>query len=159
MPRVGFGTDLHRLDNGEGIVLGGVSIPCSLRTVAHSDGDVLLHALVDAVLGALGQGDIGELFPDTDPENAGRDSAEFLRAALHRLLLAGYGIGNIDAVVHLQSPKLGANKQAIRQRLAELCELAPEQVNVKAKTGEHLGEVGRGEAIRAEAVVLLRPVS
>ena len=153
--RSGFGSDLHRLEQGEGLWLGGVLVPCPLRSVAHSDGDALLHAITDAVLGALGEGDIGELFPDTDPANRGRASADFLREALQRVRERGYVLYNLDTTVHLQRPKLLPHKQAIRQSLAELCGVEPEQVNVKAKTGEGMGPVGEGRAVAADALVLL----
>lgn len=153
--RCGLGCDLHRLEEGEGLWLGGVCIPCGLRSVAHSDGDALLHALTDAVLGALGEGDIGEWFPDHAAENRGRDSTEFLQAALARMHERGYALLNLDTTIHLQKPKLLPHKPAIRSRLAELCGLPEDCVNVKAKTAEGLGAVGEGLAVTAEAVVLL----
>lgn len=153
--RIGMGTDLHRLEPGEGIMLGGVRIPCGLRAVAHSDGDALLHACTDALLGAIGAGDIGELFPDNAPENRGRNSADFLCEALRRVQQAGYRIGNLDTIVNLQSPKLAPHKAKIRENLARLCRISPTRVNLKAKTGEGIGIIGRGEAVEAQAVVLL----
>lgn len=153
LARIGFGSDLHRLEKGTGLRLGGVTIPCDLKTLAWSDGDVLLHAIVDAILGALGEGDIGELFPDTAKENAGRDSVEFLSEAMERAYRAGYRVGNLDATVHLERPKLSPFKDVIRRRLREL--LATDAIAVKAKTAEGLGPIGEGKAIAAEAVILL----
>lgn len=154
-PRIGVGHDLHRLEPGAGLLLGGVKIECGLRAVAHSDGDALLHALTDAVLGALGGPDIGELFPDRDESNRGRDSAEFLQAALERAGRAGYRVGNADATVFLEQPKLGGAKEEIRVNLARLLGCEKECVSVKAKTGEGVGPVGEGKAVAAQAVVLL----
>lgn len=153
--RCGMGSDLHRLEPGEGLWLGGVLVPCALRSVAHSDGDALLHALTDALLGALGEGDIGEWFPDAAAENKGRASREFLLPALARVRERGYFIQNIDTTLHLQRPKLSPHKAAIRQSLADLCDLPAACVNVKAKTGEGVGPVGEGQAYAAEAMVLL----
>ncbi len=153
--RCGSGSDLHRLEPGQGLRLGGVLVPCELRSVAHSDGDALLHAVVDALLGALGEGDIGEWFPDHAPENRGRPSSEFLLPVLQRMRELGYSIENLDTTVHLQRPRLSPHKIAIRDNLARLCGLPPDRVNVKAKTGEGIGSVGEGLAFAAEAVVLL----
>lgn len=123
--------------------------------MGHSDADVLLHALTDALLGAAALGDIGELFPDTDEANRGRDSGEMLAAALAKVCEAGYRVLNVDTIVFAQRPKLSSHKLAIRQRIAELLKIPLEQVGLKAKTGELVGPVGRQEAIMAEAVVLL----
>jgi 2-C-methyl-D-erythritol 2,4-cyclodiphosphate synthase len=123
--------------------------------VGHSDADVLLHAVTDALLGAAALGDIGELFPDTDPANKGRDSADMLRLALDKVREAGFRIVNLDSIVFAERPKLSAYKLAIRERMAELLGVSVEQVGMKAKTGEKVGPVGRQEAIMAEAVVLL----
>lgn len=123
--------------------------------VGHSDADVLLHAVTDALLGAAALGDIGELFPDTDPANRGRDSADMLRRAWEIAARQGWRIGNLDCIVFAERPKLGPVKQAIRERLAAILAIAPEQVGVKAKTGEKVGPIGREEAIAAECVVLL----
>lgn len=135
--------------------LGGVDIPHDRHAVGHSDADVLLHAVTDAILGAAGQADIGELFPDTDPANRNRDSADMLQLAHERVAVAGYRIVNLDCVVHAQQPKLAAHKTAIRQRIAEILSLGAEQVNLKAKTGEGVGPVGQQQVIRARCVVLL----
>jgi 2-C-methyl-D-erythritol 2,4-cyclodiphosphate synthase len=123
--------------------------------VGHSDADVLLHAVTDALLGAAALSDIGELFPDTDPANKGRDSADMLRRAWETVARQGWRIGNLDCIVFAERPKLGPLKQAMRERLAAILAIAPEQVGVKAKTGEKVGPIGREEAIAAECVVLL----
>lgn len=135
--------------------LGGVLIPHDRQLVGHSDADVLLHAVTDALLGAAAMGDIGEMFPDTEQANKGRDSGEMLTLALARIKEAGFRILNIDCVVFAQRPKLMSQKSNIRQRIAELLGLATDRVGIKAKTGELVGPVGREEAIMAQAVVLL----
>lgn len=155
MTRVGLGTDLHRLVPGDHLMLGGVRVPAPFGVAAHSDGDVLLHAVTDAVLGALAAGDIGELFPDTAAENRGRASADFLAAALALAHRRGYAVGNLDCVVDLEQPKLSPHKKAIAASLARLLNTAPENVSVKAKTAEGLGPIGEGRAIAAHAAILL----
>ncbi len=157
--RVGIGHDTHRLVAGGPLRLGGVEIPHERSLMGHSDADVLLHAVTDALLGAAGLGDIGELFPDTDPANRGRDSPDMLRRANERVLAAGYRLVNVDAIVFAQRPKLSPYKEAIRQRVAEILAIEPGAVGVKAKTGEGVGEVGREEIIMAQAVVLLESCS
>ncbi len=132
-----------------------MEIPHEQGLVGHSDADVLLHAATDALLGAAALGDIGELFPDTDPANQGRDSADMLRLALAKVHAAGFRVGNIDSIVFAERPKLSAYKTAIRERMAELLEISVDRVGFKAKTGERVGPVGRQEAIMAEVVVLL----
>jgi 2-C-methyl-D-erythritol 2,4-cyclodiphosphate synthase len=135
--------------------LGGIDIPHTHSAVGHSDADVLLHAITDAVLGAAALGDIGEMFPDTDETNRGRDSADMLRLALDRVTQAGFALVNLDCIVFAQKPKLSPHKEQIRQRVASILGVAPEQVNIKAKTGENVGSVGRQEAIQAECIALL----
>lgn len=135
--------------------LGGVEIAHDHGLVGHSDADVLLHAVTDALLGAAALGDIGELFPDDAPENKGRDSADMLRRALERVSAAGYRVVNVDCIVFAQKPKLSSHKDAIRKRIAELLGVAADCVGVKAKTGELVGPVGRQEAIMAECVALV----
>jgi len=135
--------------------LGGVDIPHDQALVGHSDADVLLHAVTDALLGAAALGDIGELFADDDPHNRGRDSGEMLHLAYDRVRQAGWRVVNLDCIVFCQRPKLSPYKLAIRQRLAQLLEIPVECVGVKAKTGELVGPIGRQEAIMAESVVLL----
>ena len=136
-------------------MLGGLVIPHDKSAVGHSDADVLLHAVTDALLGAASLGDIGELFPDTAAENKGRDSGQMLQAAFDRVRQAGYSIVNLDCIVFAQRPKLSPHKNAIRRRVAELLDLSPDQVGVKAKTGESVDAVGREEAIMAQCVALL----
>jgi 2-C-methyl-D-erythritol 2,4-cyclodiphosphate synthase len=153
--RVGIGHDTHRLVPGGPLRLGGIDIPHDRELVGHSDADVLLHAVTDALLGAAALGDIGEMFPDTDPANRGRDSAEMLRQAQKAVLEAGWQVANVDCIVFAQRPKLGPHKQAIRRRLAEILGIKPEAVGLKAKTGEQVGEIGREEAIAAQCVALV----
>jgi 2-C-methyl-D-erythritol 2,4-cyclodiphosphate synthase len=153
--RVGLGHDTHRLAPNRSLILGGVKVEFDRGLLGHSDADILLHAITDAVLGAAGLGDIGDAFPDTDPAYAGIDSAILLTRALERMTAAGWRVVNLDCTVFAQRPKLAPHKPAIRQRLAELLGVPVEAINVKAKTGEHVGPVGREEAMEAEAVVLL----
>lgn len=153
--RIGHGFDVHAYADGEGFVLGGVFIDCRYAIIAHSDGDVLIHALCDALLGALALGDIGRLFPDDDPANEGRDSREFLREALRLVLAEGWRLANADLTVMAQAPRLAARIDAMRQNLARDLECSPAQIGIKATTTEKLGFVGREEGIAAEAVVLL----
>jgi 2-C-methyl-D-erythritol 2,4-cyclodiphosphate synthase len=154
--RVGLGRDTHRLAAGEGRWVGGTLVPCDRRSVAHSDGDVALHALADAVLAACGaEADLGDLFPDDAPEHRARASADFLRAALDRARADGWRVENASIVVTLERPKLGPFKPSIRAGLAALLNLPSPRAGFAAKTAEGLGAVGRGEAWRAEAVVLL----
>lgn len=153
--RVGLGHDRHRLCPGRPLILGGVRIEHELGLDGHSDADVLLHAVTDAVLGALGLGDIGEWFPNTDPRWQGADSVIFVQAATREVRSRGWEISNLDCTLHAERPKLSPLKPAIRSRLAELLEIAEDRINVKAKTGERVGPVGRQEAIDADAIVLL----
>jgi 2-C-methyl-D-erythritol 2,4-cyclodiphosphate synthase len=153
--RVGIGHDTHRLVPGGPLRLGGIDVPHDQGAFGHSDADVLLHAVTDALLGACALGDIGELFPDTDPANRGRDSADMLSVAYQRVQAAGYRIVNLDCIVFAQRPKLSPYKETIRQRLASLLSIPTDCVGLKAKTGEAVGPVGRQEAIMAECVVLL----
>ena len=155
MFRIGSGHDSHRLADGRPLILGGVRVEYPRGLDGHSDADVVLHALTDALLGAVAAGDIGELFPDTDPANRGADSRVFLAAALGRVAAAGYELGNCDITLFAQEPKLGPEKSAIRTNVASLLAVHPDRVSVKAKTGERVGHVGRGEAIGCHAVALL----
>src|SRR4051812_25875096 len=156
--RVGLGHDTHRLVAGRTLILGGVHVEHSAGLDGHSDADVLLHAITDALLGAAGLGDIGELFPDTDPQYQGADSSRFLIEALRQVQRAGWRPVNLDCTIHAQRPKLSSYKPAIKQRLAELLGLSADAVNVKAKTGERVGPVGREEAMCADAVVLIQRI-
>ncbi len=153
--RIGLGHDRHRLVPGKPLILGGVTIPFDRGLDGHSDADVLLHAITDALLGALALGDIGEWFPNTDPQWAGADSAVFVKAAIEEIRRRGWEIANIDATVHAEKPKLSPHKRAMAESVASLLGIAREQINVKAKTGEKVGPIGREEAIDADAVVLL----
>ncbi len=153
--RVGEGWDTHALVPGRRLVLGGVEVPFDRGLLGHSDADALLHAITDALLGASGLGDIGRHFPDTDPRFRGADSVVLLQEAARRVRAEGWSIANVDSTVVAQAPKLAPYIDAMRRRIAEALELAPEQVNVKAKTAEKLGPVGMGQSIEARAVVLL----
>ena len=155
MTRIGHGFDLHRLEAGHALVVGGVKLDHDRGCVAHSDGDVLYHAVTDAVLGALGQDDIGQLFPDNNPAWKDADSSVFVREAAKRMSAAGFAIGNLDCTVILQRPKLGPHKDAIKANLAGLlgCEIS--QVNLKAKTHEEVDALGENRAIACHVVVLL----
>lgn len=157
--RIGLGHDVHRLAPNRSLILGGVRIEFDRGLLGHSDADILLHAVTDALLGAAGLGDIGDAFPDTDPAYAGIDSAVLLEKTLERVQGAGWRPVNLDCTIFAQRPKLAAHKPAIRQRLAELVGLPVEAVNVKAKTGESVGPIGREEAMAADAVVLVERVA
>lgn len=153
--RVGLGHDVHRTASGKPLFLGGMRLEADVGLVGHSDADVLLHAVTDALLGAAGRGDIGEWFPDSDERYAGADSVELLNEVLVAVRSDGWTLVNMDCTVFAERPRLAPYKADIRRRLAELTGLSVEAVNVKAKTGEKVGPVGRGEAIQADAVVLL----
>ncbi|MFG0283877.1 MAG: 2-C-methyl-D-erythritol 2,4-cyclodiphosphate synthase [Phycisphaerales bacterium JB039] len=159
--RVGHGYDLHRLEpvaplgSGRPLRLGGAALPSERGPVGHSDGDALLHAITDALLGAIGAPDIGELFPDSAPENEGRDSADFLLEAAARVRQAGFAIASLDATVILERPRLAPHKAAIRQRIAGLLGVEPALVNIKGKTHEQVDAVGQGRAIEVHAVVVV----
>jgi 2-C-methyl-D-erythritol 2,4-cyclodiphosphate synthase len=153
--RVGAGHDTHRLDAGRRLVLGGVLIDHPRGLVGHSDSDVVLHAVTDALLGAAGLGDIGDCYPDTDPRWANADSRLFVTETVAKLNRAGWGVVNLDVTIFAQEPKLGSLKLAIRDNLAQLLAVPPQRINVKAKTGEKVGHIGRAEAIACSATVLL----
>jgi 2-C-methyl-D-erythritol 2,4-cyclodiphosphate synthase len=153
--RIGIGHDTHRLVNGRPLLLGGVRILHSRGLIGHSDADVVLHAVTDALLGAAGLGDIGDAFPDTDPANRDRNSADFVRASLVRLKDEGWRVVNLDVIIFAQEPKFGPVKADIRSSLARLLGIDVNAVNVKAKTGEGVGAIGRAEAISCQAVVLI----
>jgi len=157
--RIGNGYDIHRLVEGRPLILGGVNIPHELGLLGHSDADVLTHAIMDAMLGALSLGDIGHYFPPTDPQWAGADSLVLLEQ-VHRLIWEkGWQIGNIDSVVVAERPKLKPHIEKMRDRLADVLKLKPDQIGIKATTNEKLGPVGREEGIASHAVVLLVPAS
>ncbi|MFO0844270.1 MAG: 2-C-methyl-D-erythritol 2,4-cyclodiphosphate synthase [Gemmataceae bacterium] len=153
--RVGIGHDTHRLEPGRPLILGGLRVEHPRGLAGHSDADVVLHALTDALLGAAGLGDIGDLFPDTDLRYKDADSRLFLREALDRLNRGGWSVVNVDVIVFAQEPKLGPLKAAIRAALAVLLGLPLDCVNVKAKTGERVGHIGRAEAIACQVVALI----
>jgi len=153
--RIGHGYDVHRFGDGDGIVIGGVRIPHDRGLVAHSDGDVLIHALCDALLGAIAAGDIGRNFPDTDPANAGIDSRLLLREVLRQVQAAGWRLANLDTTIVAQAPKMAPHIDTMRRNLAADLAVGVDRVNVKATTTERLGFAGRGEGIAAHAVVLL----
>lgn len=153
--RIGSGIDVHAFGPGEFVMLGGVRVAHSHGVVAHSDGDVVLHALTDALLGAAGLGDIGQHFKDSDPRWKGADSRQFVRAALRMLRERGLRVGNADLTVLAERPKLAPVRDAIRREVAQLLEVEPAAINVKATTTEKLGFLGRAEGIAAHAVVLL----
>jgi 2-C-methyl-D-erythritol 2,4-cyclodiphosphate synthase len=153
--RVGIGHDTHRLEHGRPLMLGGVRVEHARGLVGHSDADVVLHALTDALLGAASMGDIGDAYPDSDPAWHDADSRIFLHETLSRLNRGGWRVVNVDVIVFAQEPKLGPVKSAMRANLAELLGLPADAVNVKAKTGEHVGHIGRAEAIACQVVVLI----
>lgn len=153
--RIGLGHDRHRLIAGRKLLLGGVEVPFELGLDGHSDADVLLHAITDALLGAAGLGDIGDWFPNTDEKWAGADSTVFLQAALAAVRERGWQVVNLDCTLHAERPKLSPHKLTIKANVARLLGVPEGRVNVKAKTGEKVGPVGRLEAIDADAVVLL----
>ena len=153
--RIGQGYDCHALVGGRRLIIGGVDIPHSTGLLGHSDADVLLHAITDAIFGSAGLGDIGRHFPDTDANFAGADSRVLLRAAVQRLHAAGYVIGNLDATIIAQAPKMAPHIPTMVANIAADLQVEPEQVNIKAKTNEKLGYLGREEGIAAEAVVLV----
>ncbi|MBK6999091.1 MAG: 2-C-methyl-D-erythritol 4-phosphate cytidylyltransferase [Rhodoferax sp.] len=153
--RIGEGWDIHQLVEGRKLMLGGVEIPYDKGLLGHSDADALLHAITDALLGAAGLGDIGRHFPDTDPQFKGADSGVLLAEALRRVRAQGFAIGNLDCTIIAQAPRLAPHISSMQTRIAALLELAPDQVNVKAKTAEKMGPVGMGQAIEARAVVLV----
>lgn len=152
----GIGYDCHRLAAGRRLILGGVEIPHERGLEGHSDADVLTHAVIDAVLGAAGLGDIGEHFPDTEERYRDADSLVLLETALTRVIATGLEVVNVDCTVLMEAPKLAPHRQAIRERLARALGLAAARVNVKATTGEGMGFVGRGEGVAALAVASLR---
>ena len=153
--RVGEGWDTHALVTGRPLVLGGVTIPHSHGLMGHSDADALLHAITDALLGAAGMGDIGRHFPDTDLQFKGADSIVLLQEAAKRVFDAGWQIGNVDSTIVAQAPKMAPHIPLMRERIAQALDIAPDAINVKAKTAEKMGPVGEGKAIEARAVCLL----
>jgi 2-C-methyl-D-erythritol 2,4-cyclodiphosphate synthase len=158
MFRIGQGFDVHQLTEGRPLIIGGVTIPYEKGLLGHSDADVLLHTIADACLGAVGEGDIGKHFPDTDPDFKDADSAKLLEVVWGIVKEKGYRLGNVDCTIIAQKPKMAPYIESIRKRVAELLEGNADQVNVKATTTEKLGFTGRGEGIAAQAVILLEKV-
>ena len=156
--RIGQGTDIHRLVEGRRLVLAGVEIPWEKGLLGHSDADVVYHAVSNALLGAIGEGDIGRHFPDSDPRYKGASSVELLRVVMGMVKTKGFRVGNVDLTVLAERPKLGPYREEMRKNLAAVLEVTPEDVNIKATTGEKMGFVGREEGIMAEAVVLLEAI-
>ena len=153
--RIGQGFDVHRLVEGRALWLGGVAIPHERGLDGHSDGDALLHAITDALLGALGRGDLGSHFPSSDPALVGIASAELLRRVASDVAEAGFALGNLDATVIAQAPRLAPHQPAMRKTIASLLDAPEEAVNIKVTSTDELGAIGRGEGIAAQAVVLL----
>ena len=156
--RIGQGTDIHRLVEGRRLVLAGVEIPWGKGLLGHSDADVVCHAVSNALLGAIGEGDIGRHFPDSDPRYKGASSVELLRVVMGMVKTKGFRVGNVDLTVLAERPKLGPYREEMRKNLAAVLEVTPEDVNIKATTGEKMGFVGREEGMMAEAVVLLESI-
>jgi 2-C-methyl-D-erythritol 2,4-cyclodiphosphate synthase len=155
LPRVGIGLDVHALAAGRKLVLGGVEIPHTSGLAGHSDGDALIHAIIDALLGAANRGDIGQWFPSSDQRWAGADSLEMLRTVVSTLTAEGWQLGNVDATVIAQQPRVGPHVAAMRERLSVALGLPLDAVSIKATTTDHLGALGRAEGIAAQAVALL----
>lgn len=154
--RVGIGYDVHRLGEGEMFVLGGIKIPYEKGLIGHSDADVLTHAIMDAILGALGKKDIGYHFPDTDQQYRGISSLKLLEQVREIMMTEGYEVGNLDTVILAQAPKLAPYMDQMAGNLASVLLCSPEQINIKATTTEKLGYIGRGEGVAAEAIILIR---
>jgi 2-C-methyl-D-erythritol 2,4-cyclodiphosphate synthase len=157
--RIGQGRDIHRLEAGRILILGGVKIPFEKGCIAHSDGDVLIHAVIDSIFGAAAIGDIGAHFPDSDPAYSGVDSSKLLASSLNLLKADGYRLLNLDTTIILEKPKLRPFIDSIRKSLADILELKIDAVSVKAKTNEGLDATGRGDAVEAQAVVLIEKIS
>lgn len=153
--RVGHGADIHQLVPGRKLVLGGIEIPWDKGLMGHSDADVVCHALSNALLGAIGAGDIGQHFPDSDPQYKGVSSLQLLQVVMAKVKENGFRLGNADVTIFAQKPKLAPYKAAMQQQLADILETDPTRINLKATTGEKMGYIGREEGMMAEAVVLL----
>lgn len=155
--RTGIGYDSHRFVPGSSMILGGVTIPASVSLSGHSDADVVAHAVIDAVLGAAGAGDVGEMFPNTAEVNSGRDSIEMLRAAVERVRALGFVVQQADATIVTEAPAIAPHREAMRVRLASALGISPDDVSVKGKTNEGMGWIGRGEGLACIAVASLVP--
>ncbi len=158
MFRIGHGFDVHRLESGEGVTLGGVFIACPYKVIAHSDGDVIIHALCDALLGAMGGGDIGKLFPDTEEKYRGIAGQRLLADVMTRVRAAGFRVGNADLTLIAQVPRVASYTAAMCQLLAAELGISIDLINVKATTNEGMGHIGRAEGIAAHAIVLLEKI-
>jgi len=156
--RVGYGYDVHPLGSGRKLILGGVEIPHSKGLLGHSDSDVLVHAVCDALLGAMGEGDLGRHYPSSDPKYKGISSLKLLEDVMAKLKSKGYRVGNIDTVIVAQAPRLGPHLVAMQKSMAEVAGINPDLVNVKVKSGEGLDAVGKEEGMTAHAVCLIEPV-
>jgi 2-C-methyl-D-erythritol 2,4-cyclodiphosphate synthase len=156
--RIGHGVDIHRLAPGRKLVLGGVEIPWEKGLLGHSDADVVCHAVSNALLGAIGEGDIGHHFPDSDPRYQGASSLELLRIVMERVRASGFRVGNVDVTILAEKPKLAPYRDEMQQRLADVLAVELSAVNIKATTGEKLGFIGREEGMMAEAVALVESV-
>jgi len=153
--RIGLGIDSHRIGSGGPMRIGGIDIQGEYHLIGHSDADVLLHAITDALLGAAGMDDIGQLFPDTASQNKGRDSTELLAMAWEKVAGSGFEIVNFDCVVRMERPKISPHKMAIRQRIASILNIRIDQISIKGKTGEATGDIGQSRLVEAHCVVLL----
>ncbi len=153
--RVGLGFDSHPLGNGGPLRMGGIDVPAEVHAIGHSDADVLLHAITDAILGAVAEQDIGRLFPDTDPQNRARDSADFLREAMRRLRKHHMEIVNLDCVILAERPKMAPHVDAMKEVIGGLTDVSTDRISIKAKTGEGIGPIGHAEAVAARVVVLV----
>jgi 2-C-methyl-D-erythritol 2,4-cyclodiphosphate synthase len=154
--RIGLGIDSHRIGSGGPMRLGGIDVPGDYHLIGHSDADVLLHAITDALLGAAGMEDIGQLFPDTAAENKGRDSAELLAVVWSKVAALGFEIINVDCVVRMERPKIAPVKLAIRERIASILKIDVDQISLKGKTGEATGDIGQSRLVEAHCVALLQ---
>ncbi|MCA8976377.1 MAG: 2-C-methyl-D-erythritol 2,4-cyclodiphosphate synthase [Planctomycetes bacterium] len=157
LPRIGLGIDVHRLEPGRPCMLAGIAIESPVGPVGHSDGDAVLHALCDAVLGACGLDDLGTLFSDRDAENKDRASADFCAETMRQLRQRRLCVWSLDVVIETETPRLAPHRPAMRTRIGELFAVPEDRVNLKGKTGEKVGPIGRGEAIRATAIALIGP--
>ena len=153
--RIGLGFDSHRLGNGGPLRIGGIDVPATVHAIGHSDADVLLHAITDALLGSVAEADIGRLFPDTEPENRARDSADLVREAMRRLRKHHMEIVNLDCVVLTERPKLAPHIDSMKEVISEMVDVSTDRVSIKAKTGEGIGPIGNAEAIAARVVVMV----
>ncbi len=156
--RIGLGYDSHRLGNGGPLRIGGIDIPGEVHTIGHSDADVLLHAITDALLGAVAEPDIGRLFPNNDPANRDRESRDFVHEAIRRVRHHGMDVVNLDCVILAERPKMAAHIDSMRELIASLLDIGSDRVGLKAKTGEGIGTIGNAQAIAARAVVLVQKI-